>query len=259
MTEVRRLFFAGTIALSTLAHPRAANAGPSDAELRSRQLFKQADGLANDGRWAEACPLFQAAHDLHGTGGTALRSADCYEKVGKFDRALTQYTYILDHRDTEKEPARVTLAEVRVAALKKQLGLDQPAPRAQKAPPPPPLPPPPPPPPPPSKVPAWIAFGVGGFGLVAGGVLGGVALAEAGDVKTLCHSDPKCAGSTSSQDAKSKWGVTMGTAWGANVGFVVAIAGAVTGVVLLVRASSPAKTKKVVEQALGPGGVTFRF
>ena len=124
--------------------------------------------------------MFQAAHDLHGTGGTALRTADCYEKVGKYNRALEMYQYIVDHRDTDKAPERVTLAEGRVAALKKQLGLDQPAAPLPAAgggdeacagslPPEPPQP----LPPPPSKVPVYAAFGAGGVGLVVGACSGG--------------------------------------------------------------------------------------
>src|SRR5277367_4760735 len=106
------------VAVPCMASPRPAVAG--DAELRSRQLYKQGEALANDGNWAEACPLFQAAHDLHGTGGTALRTADCYEKVGKYERALAMYQYIVEHRDTDSGE-RVALAEGRVAALRKQL------------------------------------------------------------------------------------------------------------------------------------------
>ncbi len=73
--------------VAAMSQPEHAFGAGPDAEQRSRSLFKQAESLANAGSWAEACPLFQAAHDLHGTGGTALRAADCYEKVAKYDRA----------------------------------------------------------------------------------------------------------------------------------------------------------------------------
>lgn len=238
-----------------LASPRAA--GAADAELRSRQLYKQGETLANDGNWVEACPLFQAAHDLHGTGGTALRTADCYEKVGKYDRALGMYQYIVDHKDTDKAE-RVALAEGRVAALKKQLGVDQPpAPPppvvivTKPAPAPSPPEPPKPPPPPPSKVPAFIAFGAGGVGLVVGAAFGGLALKEASDLKATCTAGVSC----------PQWGerrtAAETKAWVANTGFGVAVAGAVVGISLLFVRSAPAQA--AVRSAVGPGGLVLRF
>src|SRR4051812_14120798 len=110
MTEARHAHLVGSIAAllaASLAAPRGAAA--SDVEQRSRQLFKQGGELANDGRWAEACPLFQAAHDLHATGGTALRTADCYEKIARYERALDLYQYVVDHREGDRTPDRVKL------------------------------------------------------------------------------------------------------------------------------------------------------
>lgn len=240
------------LALTSTVGPREALA--NDGELRSRQLYKQGEALANDGNWKEACPLFQAAHDLHGTGGTALRAADCYEKIGKYERALELYEYIVAHRDTDNAE-RVALAEGRVAALKKQLAPEKPAP----PPPPPPLPPkepppPPPPPPPPSKVPAYAAFGVGGVGLVVTAVAGGLALAQAKDIRAACDqlAPAPC---TPQRDNKNAAEVK---AWVANGGLVIAVAGAVTGAVLLLTHAPPA-TQSAVKSAFGPGGLTLRF
>ena len=101
-------------------------AGATDAEVQSRVLYGKGEKLADAGSWNEACPLFQAANDLHATGGTALRTADCYEKIGKYERALALYQWMVDHRDIDRNAERVALAEGRVAALRKQLGLDQP-------------------------------------------------------------------------------------------------------------------------------------
>jgi len=243
------------VATPCLAAPRSA--GATDAELRSRQLYKQGEALANEGNWGEACPLFQAAHDLHGTGGTALRTADCYEKVGKYDRALGMYQYIVEHRDTDKGE-RVALAEGRVAALKKQLEVDRrPPPPVPPpvviVPQPPPAPlPPPPPPPPPSKGPALVAFGVGGVGLVVGAAFGALALKQASDLKTTCVAGVACPQWSDTRSAAET------KAWVANAGFVVAVAGVVTGVVLLTTHASPS-AQAAVRGAVGPGGLTLRF
>jgi hypothetical protein len=104
-------------------------------------------------------------------------------------------------------------------------------------------------------VPAYIAFGVGGLGAVAGGVFGALALVNAGDVKTTCGNNPHCAGVG---DAQSKWKTAMASAWISNAGVTVALAGVVTGVVLLVRASSP-RAQRAAQSAVGPGGLTIHF
>jgi hypothetical protein len=98
---------------------------------------------------------------------------------------------------------------------------------------------------------AYVSFGLGGAGGIAGGVLGGLALSAAGQVKTLCHSDPKCGGVAGATDKSSQ---AYGMAWGANVGIGVAVAGVVTGVVLLVVGG---KSKEPA--AVGIDGVTLHF
>src|SRR4051794_16289243 len=104
MTDGRHRVIAASFAilLGGLIAPQGVLAADT-IEVQSRQLFKKGEALANDGQWGQACPIFKAAHDLHGTGGTALRTADCYEKIGQYDRALEMYRYIVDHGSTDKE------------------------------------------------------------------------------------------------------------------------------------------------------------
>ena len=68
---------------------------------------------------------------------------------------------------------------------------------------------------------------------------------------------PTCAGPGAAA-AQSAFDGANTRAWVANVGFGVAIAEVVTGVVLIVTARSP-KARAGVESALGRDGVTFRF
>jgi len=272
MTDgMRRIALALAAALAIGALAPGARAGTPDDEAKSRQLFKQADGLANDGKWKEACLLFQAAHELNSTGGTAIRAADCYEKTGEYEHALGMYQYIVDHRATDKVPERVKIAEGRVAALKKQLAPEAPPPppTGKAAPPPPPTAPtaqvqapprPPPPPPRPNRVPAIVAFAVGGAGAVVGGVMGGLALKQAGDVKTMCGNGapPYCnADAQTRLDAKSAASAATTKAWVSNVGIGLAVAGVATGAVLWALGAPRAAEK--VRTAVGPGGVTIRF
>jgi tetratricopeptide (TPR) repeat protein len=248
--SVRRRIIATVLVLAATGASGTAFAAGPDAEQRSRTLFKQAETLANAGSWAEACPLFQAAHDLHGTGGTALRAADCYEKIAKYDRALELYQYIVDHRDGDKNPERATLAERRVEALKKQLGPAAPPPTAAPAPPPSAPLVPQEPVREPNRVPAYALFGVAGAGLIVGAISGGLALKQAGDVKSICMPNVPCpreAGDKSAAETK---------AWVSNVGFGFAIAGAVVGAVLYATGNPK---KDAAQTAFGPDGLTLRF
>lgn len=255
-------------ALTLTALP--ALAGSPEDEAKSRSLFKQAESLALDGRWKEACHLYQAAHDLNGTGGTALRAADCYEKITEYERALGMYQYVVDHKATDKLPERVKLAEGRVAALRKQLAKD-----AVQTPPPGPVPPgpvpppaqndasqpppPPPPPPPPNRVPAFVLIGIGGASAVAGAVLGGLAVVQSGDIKSKCGGDTTCTplkAQYSEEQFKSDMASMNAKAWGSNIAIGVAVAGIATGVILYALKVPKASA---VKSAVGPQGLTLRF
>lgn len=232
--------------------PSIAAAAPpvEDAPAWSRKLFKQAETLANDSRWSDACPFFQAAHDLHATGGTALRSADCYEKIAAYDKALAMYRYVVEHAASDTVPERVALAKGRVSALEKQLeGPPKEAPKTEA-----------PPPPAPSRVPAIIAFSAGGAGAVLGAFFGGLALAEASAVKR--DAEARCpTKACNDADLAARKGAAVTKAWVANVGLGVAVAGAAIGTVLLVTSSSgaPREAARALLRAAGPEGITVRF
>jgi hypothetical protein len=108
-----------------------------------------------------------------------------------------------------------------------------------------------------SRVPAWIAFGVGGAGLVVGSVTGIMAL--------NLHSElsPKCPGNSCPPDLQSDVNRyhTLGTISG--IGFGVAVAGAATGAVLLVTgaANEHASKRAVLWPVVGLGeiGMAGRF
>ena len=257
MSDGRHRALAVSLAASILAAGAPCRASAADAEAKSRRLFAEADDLASHGQLTEACPLFKAAHELHATGGTALRTADCYEKLAKLDLALLHYQYIVEHGDTDKETARVALAAARVAALRKKLGLDEPA----LLPPVPVLPPPARPPPAlvPNRVPAFIALGVGGAGAVVGGVFGGLALAQAADVKARCGGKPPCAPKTPDTTAglQQQASAASAKAWVANVGIGLALVGVATGVTLYVLRWP--RAPQAVKSALGPDGLALHF
>jgi hypothetical protein len=106
----------------------------------------------------------------------------------------------------------------------------------------------------PNRTPAYIAFAVGGAGLVAGAVFGGLTLSQRSKLDGDCSPQKVCP--PASQDTIDT-ARTFGTI--STVGFVVAAAGAATGLVLLLTGSkseSEAKTARVIP-GLGTLRVTF--
>jgi hypothetical protein len=114
-----------------------------------------------------------------------------------------------------------------------------------------------------SDLPAWIAFGVGGAGLVVGTVTGIMALGAHADLAERCPTG-KCfprddVEAHAMRSDLSRYH-TFGTVSG--IGFVVAIAGGATGAVLLVtgrskegtRATAPALWPVVGAREVGVAG-----
>jgi len=255
MSDGMRRAIAGSLAAWIFVTSAPCAAGGADAAAKSRAVFEEAVDLAAHGKLIEACPLFKAAHEINATNGTAFRTADCYEKLGQLDLALGYYQYVVAHGAGDKQQERVALAAGRAAALKQQIEAGQPT---QQAPAPPPPPPPPPPPLVPNRLPAFIAFGVGGAGAVLGGVFGGLALAQAGDVKARCLTVP-CAPRAPDTVAGLQQQANAATAkaWVANVALGVAVAGVATGVALYVLQWP--KAQQAVKSAVGAEGLTLHF
>lgn len=272
MTETRRFVAVALLAAAALTAPRARAASPED-EKKSRLAFEEADALANQGRWKDACFLFQRAHDLHATNGTAYRTGECYEHIGEDDKAIPLFQYVIDHAATDKVQNRPPLAEQHLKDARERIALAKAAaayaqkhpfdkgdkggkggkgPQNQSVPlrggAPPPL--------VPNRVPAIIALAAGGAGAIAGGIFGGLTLAAAGDIKSTCGSPPTCQGYSKPEfDSAVSSMHTKG--WAANVAIGVGVVGLTTGVVLL--ALGYPKHAAKAKSALGPGGVTIRF
>ncbi len=95
----------------------------------------------------------------------------------------------------------------------------------------------PPPPPPKSKVPAAVAIGVGGVGVILGATFMVIRGGALSDLETKCGGDTSCP--PSAQQTADKGRLFTGLA---EVSFVVGAAGLVTGIVVLAT-SGPAKPK----------------
>jgi len=97
---------------------------------------------------------------------------------------------------------------------------------------------------------AYVAYGIGGAGLVFGAVTGILALSKHGDLSDTCPND-RCAADKQSDIDSYK---TMGTL--STVGFVVAGVGAAAGTVLLL--TGPKKNAARLDGYVGLGGVGLK-
>lgn len=91
-----------------------------------------------------------------------------------------------------------------------------------------------------SKMPAFIAFGIGGAGLIAGGITGGLAMSKASDCPNKV-----CENQSDLDSAK-----TMATI--STIGFSVGIAGAAVGTILLLTGNSRSEKAARTEQRPAP-------
>jgi len=98
----------------------AQNAG-SHNQAAAEALFSEGRSLAGKGRYAEACPKFEASQQLDPGLGTLLNLADCYEKLGKTASAWAEYRNAIPLARTAGSKARLDLATSHAAALESRL------------------------------------------------------------------------------------------------------------------------------------------
>ena len=105
------------VALSLLALtlPRLAHADDTAA-----LAYQQAEQLEKQGKWAEACPLYEASYRADPQIGVLLHLANCHEQVGKLASAWAEFNDVVElaHRRGDN---RESLAKTRADALKPKL------------------------------------------------------------------------------------------------------------------------------------------
>lgn len=100
----------------------------------------------------------------------------------------------------------------------------------------------------PSRLPAYVAFGAGGAGLLTGIITGAVSLAKYGDVKDACNAELVCPATLRGEADTGKALGHVSTA-----GFVLAGVGAAVGVTLLL--VTPGKSASNAALSISPGFV----
>jgi tetratricopeptide (TPR) repeat protein len=97
-----------------------ADAQPGNAAA-AEQLFAEARELARVGRWAEACPKFEASLRADPALGTELNLATCYEHLGKLARAWAMYHESIALAAQAGDARRRDYAQSHAAALEPRL------------------------------------------------------------------------------------------------------------------------------------------
>jgi hypothetical protein len=96
-------------------------ASPAHAdEATATAAYKQAEELAKQGKWADACPLYEASYHADPKLGALLHAADCQEKVGHTATAWAEFNDAVElaHKSAD---SREDLARRRATALEPKL------------------------------------------------------------------------------------------------------------------------------------------
>jgi hypothetical protein len=108
---------AALVALLVLAPAGAhAQASPGDAHA-AEQLFNQGRALMEQGKFAQACPLFAESQRLDPGGGTLLNLGVCHEKEGRLATALAELEAALAQAQRDKRKEREAIARERLAVI----------------------------------------------------------------------------------------------------------------------------------------------
>ncbi len=102
-----------------------ASAQSSGASNRAaaEALFTEGRKLAAGGKYAEACPKFEASEQLDPGLGTLLNLAECYEKIGKTASAWAEYKEAIPLARSSGSKVRLDLATERATALESRLSM----------------------------------------------------------------------------------------------------------------------------------------
>ena len=89
-------------------------------EATATAAYKQAEELAKQGKWADACPLYEASYHADPKLGALLHAADCEEKIGHTATAWAEFNDAVElaHKVADN---REDLARRRAATLEPKL------------------------------------------------------------------------------------------------------------------------------------------
>ncbi len=111
---------AGAVVALALSSPVIARAEHGDDLARAESLFNAAKALLDGGQNAEACAKFAQSKRLAPGLGVTLYLADCYERIGRFASAWTEFRSA-EGLARERNDKRADVARERAQALEPRL------------------------------------------------------------------------------------------------------------------------------------------
>lgn len=99
----------------------ATTSASADDSATSLVLFNQAKTLAKQGKWAEACPMFEESQKLDPSINTLYQVADCQSHTGMTASAWANFNTVADLAKTAKETAKEAIARKRANELEPKL------------------------------------------------------------------------------------------------------------------------------------------
>lgn len=127
---MRRRLAAATFVLGFAAPARAQDVTPPASDpsrpgevepLRAQQLFDEALTLADQNRWAEACPKFRESLTADAGVGTLLNVAFCSSREGKALDAAREYRRVLELNEKTADAERRRVVEGQAKQALKEL------------------------------------------------------------------------------------------------------------------------------------------
>jgi hypothetical protein len=220
--------------------PPAASASQTTAQA----LAEEGAAFYRARDYRRANDKFQQAYAVDPDPNLLYNMAKCYEALGDKQTAIEKYEIFIN------SPGADSGGRVRARAAVEVL--KTPPPQAAPTPPSPAPPSPPASSPTPepagsSRLPAIVAFSVGGAGVAVGGIFGGLALAKQSDLDAGCK-NRQCPPSSSGDISSLK-----STSLVSTIGFAVGGVGIATGVVLLMVRGSSSKDAASISPYLGAG------
>ncbi len=240
-------------ALATTA-VAAADEPPSDPAARAAVVQKLSDEgvTAYQARdYRKANDKFQQAYAIDPDPNLLYNIAKCFDALGDKQTALDKYELFINSPGADSNGRVKAQEAVRVLRTSMSGGAAAPAGApaggARGA---------PPPSSEPSPIPMYVAFGVGGAGLLIGSIFGFVALGKKSDLDGTCTSTRLCPPSQKDAISTLKTDSTIST-----VGLIVGAVGVAAGATLFVLNRRSAESGVHVSAYLGPasGGLVGSF
>ena len=187
---------------------------PSDLDTQARAHFQSASAYFETGDYEAAIREFRAAYELSRRPALLFNLYVTYERLGQLDRAVEHLErYLAEFPEAENRAALELRLERLRARAREQAATPAPSGGTDLT------------------VPAIVAFSAAGVGAALFGVFGAAALVEDDSLSAACGAG---AGRTCTESQVS--GLVAFTVL-ADVGWVLALAGAATGVVMLLLSS----------------------